>query len=155
MKKLLLSVAALVALIAAIPAQAQLTGPSLLDKVRDNLSQESSFRVESTSKSVLLRDAATGAELFTVSEVDAQTVTLSGVVARVGQLSQERRNAVMQRIAFFNFSSGVGTLGYNSATGEVTMHHYVNPRYVSPANIAYVASRFGDVARSEAQLLAH
>lgn len=155
MKKFLLSIAALVSIIAATPGYAQFTGPSILDKVRDNLSQQKAFKVESTNKTVLLRDAATGAELFTVSEIDAQTVTLSGVVGKLDKMSSERRDAVMQRIAYFNFSSGVGTLGYNKSTGEVTMQHHLNPRYVSPANIAHVASSFGDVARTEARLFAH
>jgi len=153
MKKFLLSIATLI-VFAAVPMSAQLTGPTLIDRVRDDLSQQRTFKVESARNSVLLRDAATGAELLTVSEVDGQTVTLSGVVARLDNLSPERRAAVIRQIEYFNFSSGVGTLGYDNATGVVTMQHHLNPRYVSPSSIAYVASRFGDVAKTEATRLA-
>lgn len=153
MKKILLSIAALVTFFASTSGFAQLTGPSLIDRVRDDLSQQRTLKIESNEKSVMLRDAATGAEIFTVRQIDAQTVTLSGVIARLNNLSPERRHEVMQRIAFFNFSSPVGTLGFNNSTGEVVMEHHLNPRYVSASSIASVAGRFNDVARNEATLL--
>ncbi len=152
MKKTLLAVAALVAL--ATPGYAQFTGPSVIDQVRNDINQQQNFKVEKIDRSMLLRDASTGAEVLTVSEVDAQTVTLHRVIGKISDLSPERKSAIMQRIAFFNFSSPVGTLGVNNATGVVTMEHHLNPRQVSTSNIVNVAVRFGDVAKAESTLLA-
>lgn len=154
MKKLMLAVSAFVALVAAAPGYAQFTGPTVIDQVRNDFNRQERYSVEKSKGTIVLRDASTGEELFTLSEVDAQTVTLSSVIAKLDHLSPERKHEVLQRIAFFNFSSPVGTLGYDNSTGTVTMEHHLNPRQVSASSIATVAVRFGDVARAEANNLA-
>jgi hypothetical protein len=151
MKKLALAAAALVCFLSASASHAQLTGPSALNVIRDDFSSNG-YTVEAGANSMLMKDAS-GNLVFTVSQVNPQTVTLSSVVARLRKLTAEERTLLQQKIAFFNFSSSVGTLWFNNATGEVTMEHHLNPRYVSPATMAKIAASFGDMVRTEEQIL--
>src|SRR4051812_44759572 len=151
MKKLVLAAAALVSFFFATASHAQLTGPSALNAIRDDFSNNG-YTVEAGSNSVLMKDAS-GNTIFTVSQVNPQTITLSSVIAHLHQLSAEQRTQLQRRIAFFNYSSSVGTLWYNTATGEVTMEHHLNPRFVSPATMVKVAASFGDMVRTEEQVL--
>jgi hypothetical protein len=139
---------------AATPSHAQLTGPSLISQMRADLSQHKNYKVEAHDNTVSLRDAATGAEVLTVSQVDAQQVTITGVVAKLNKLSAARKHDIQQRIDYFNFSSAVGTLDMDNKTGQVTMEHHLNPRYVSASSIVNVAMRFSDVVRAESEVLA-
>lgn len=151
MKKLVLAAAALVSFLSVSTSSAQLTGPSALNVIRDDFSSNG-YTVEAGSNSMRMKDAS-GHLVFTVSQVNPQTVTLTSVVARMRKLNAEERNRLQQQIAFFNFSSSVGTLWFDNSTGEVTMEHHLNPRFVSPASIAKIAASFGDMVRTEEQIL--
>ena len=151
MKKLVLAAAALVSFLSVSTSSAQLTGPSALNVIRDDFSSNG-YTVEAGSNSMLMKDAS-GHVIFTVSQVNPQTVTLSSVVARMRKLSTEERARLQQKIAYFNYSSAVGTLWFDNTTGEVTMEHHLNPRFVSPATMAKIAANFGDMVRSEERIL--
>ncbi len=151
MKKLVLTIAALAGLLVT-ECQAQLTGPSSIAYIHDG-TKTGSYKVERDAHSVTFRDAMTGAEVFKASEVNAQTVTLVGFVASLRNLSPEQKEQLLKKVAFYNFSSPVGTLLVDSETGDITMEHHLNPRHVSPSSMATVASRFGDAVRSESQSL--
>jgi len=152
MKKIMLAAAALVTFLTASASHAQLTGPSVLNSIGDNCSRYG-YSVESGSNTVVMKDASTGTMVFTVSQVNSQTITLRGVVASMRNLTPEQRTQLQRRIALFNYSSHVGTLWLDNATGEVTMEHHLNPRHLSPSTMATIATSFGDVARAEGQIL--
>jgi hypothetical protein len=151
MKKLVLAAAALVSFLSASTSNAQLTGPSALNIIRDDFSNNG-YTVESGSNSMLMKDAS-GNIIFSVSQVNPQTVTLTSVVARTRKLTSEQESMLQRKIAHFNISSSVGTLWLDNATGEVTMEHHLNPRFVSPATMAKIAANFGDLVRTEEQVL--
>ncbi len=151
MMKSILATAAIAAFLAT-PAFAQ-TGPSLLTSLRDDLAKQTTFKVELQSNAVTLKDNRTGSEVFTMREMNPQTVTLSGVVTSLEKVAPERKQEVMQKIAQFNVSSPVGTMVVDNKTGEVTMHHHLNSRLVSRSGMVNVATRFGDAVREEATVL--
>jgi len=137
--------------LAASAGYAQLTGPSALSAIRDDFSSNG-YTVEQGSNTVMMKDAA-GNIVFTVYQVNSQTVTLTSVVAHLKKLSAEQRAKLQRRIAYFNYSSPVGTLWFDNATGDVTMEHHLNPRYVSPATMVTVAASFGDMVRTQERYL--
>lgn len=150
MKKLLL--AAVLALpFAAIPAAAQLTGPSLINRVSMDLKKQTTYRVETREGKLYLVDGA-GTPVVAMEENSRQTVIISGTVADLSHLSAESKNRAMAHIALFNFSSPVGTLSVDEA-GRVTMMHRLNSKVVSTGAIAQVAELCGDVVRQESQTL--
>lgn len=149
MKKLIFAGTVMAGLFFASSAFAQLTGPSLLQAVSNDLSRLPDTRVEQRGNSLVLRDSRTNAEIFTVSESGAQIVTLSGVVGDIGTMSSERKQMVEQHLAYFNYSSAVGTIALDNQSGQVTMYHHLNARLVSPANIVNVAQHFTDAMRAE------
>lgn len=151
MKKIMLAAVALVTFLAASASHAQLTGPSVLNTIGDNFSRNG-YTVESGSNIVVMKDAS-GAMVFTVSQVNQQTITLKGVVASMRNLTPEQRTQLQRKIALFNYSSHVGTLWLDNATGDVTMEHHLNPRHLSPSTMATIAASFGDVARTEGEIL--
>ncbi|MDB5034473.1 MAG: hypothetical protein JWQ98_1714 [Chlorobi bacterium] len=149
MKKFLPASVALILFLLATPGFAQLTGPSLLGKIRDNLNKQTSYKVSLANDAIIMTDARSGVTVCTVRQESSQKITLSCVVARLKGLSAEKRQQLQRKIALFNFSSAVGTLWYDSRTGEVTMEHFLNPRQVSPVSMASVAARFGETYRAE------
>jgi hypothetical protein len=153
MRKLLLASAALVMLFLATPGFAQLTGPSLLGKIRDNLSKQTNYKVSLAHDAITMTDARTGATVCTVRQESSQKITLSCVVASLKGLPAEQKQRALKKIALFNFSSAVGTLLYDNRTGEVTMEHFLNPRQVTPVSMASVAARFGETYRAQAASL--
>ncbi len=154
MKNILLTAAALFTFLLVAPVHAQLTGPSVLSFIGDSFARQSGYSIVSGTNTVLVKDVESGRTLFVVKDVNQQTITLSSVVASLRQLSPESRDRMLKQISQYNFSSAVGTLWYDNATGEVTMEHHLNPRLVSSANIVSVANRFGDAVRAEKTVLA-
>jgi hypothetical protein len=150
--KSIMVAAAFLALLVTSSVHAQLTGPSTLGLLRDDLAKQTNFKVELATNGVTLKDAKTGREIFTVRQVSSQTVTLSGVVASLDKVAPAQRQEVLRRIALFNFSSPVGTLEVDNS-GKVTMYHHLSSRLVSRAGMVDVASRFGDAMREEAKVL--
>ncbi|MEO5929391.1 MAG: hypothetical protein ABIR47_05630 [Candidatus Kapaibacterium sp.] len=153
MKKLLLAPVALIMFLLATPGFAQLTGPSLLGKIRDNLNKQTSYKVSLVNDAIVMTDAHTGVRVCTVRQESSQKITLSCVVTRLDGVSAEKKQRIQRKIALFNFSSAVGTLWYDSRTGEVILEHFLNPRQVSPVNMASVAARFGETYRAQAATL--
>jgi hypothetical protein len=153
MKKLMF-IAAMAFVMVTLSATAQVTGPNVLRGVSDQLSAAGGYRVELSDDALHVKDAATGSELLSLRQTNAQQVTISGTVAHLGSLAPALRNRIMQEIALFNFSSSVGTLHVDEKTGEVTMQHNLNPRVVPVAAIAQVATRFGDSVIRQSQALA-
>lgn len=151
MKSILIA-AAFLALLVTSSVHAQLTGPSALGMLRDDLAKQTNFKVDLVTNGVALKDAGTGKEVFTVRQMNSQTVTLSGFVVSLDKVSPERKQEVLRRIALFNFSSAVGTLEVDN-NGRVTMYHHLSSRLVSRAGMVDVASRFGDAMREEAKVL--
>lgn len=154
MKKSVLAAALFVAFIVAAPAHAQLTGASVLHAISENFQHLDGYAVVTGPNSVKLNESATGRTVFEVREDNAQTITLSSVVMNARSLSGDRRERMLKSIAMFNFSSPVGTLWMEDATGDVTLVHHLNPRFVSPSNIVSVAMMFGDMVRTEKRALA-
>ncbi len=152
MKKLLL--AALLTLpLCASGALAQLTGPSLLNRVSIDLDKQH-YRVDVRGDRILLVDGKTGATVAAVEQTNRQTVTITGAVADLSRLTAASRKNAMARIALFNFSSPVGTLTVDEKSGKVTMVHHLNAGMVPSATIAQVAELCGDVIRQESRTLA-
>ncbi|MBS1912992.1 MAG: hypothetical protein JST22_13480 [Bacteroidetes bacterium] len=149
MKMFMTAAMAFIALIVAVPAHAQSTGASLLHEIGDNMTSHPEYTAVVGTNTVLIKDVTTGATLFVVKETNAQTITLSSVVATVHSLTPDSRARLLRRISQFNFSSPVGTLWYDNASGNVTMEHHLNPRMVSQSGIMNVAVRFGDAVRAQ------
>lgn len=152
MKNLLLA-AVLTLPLGAIPAAAQLTGPTLLNRVSIDLQNQSAYRINMQKDKLFLLDG-TGAPVVSMEQNNRNTVTISGAVADLSGLPAANKSRAMARIALFNFSSPVGTLSLDEATGRVTMVHYLNSGLVSTATIAQVAQLCGDVVKQEAATLA-
>lgn len=147
MKILVFAAALLMMSLLAGPVQAQTTGPSLLKKLLVQIKAQPTFEVATSGDQIVVSDRTTGDEVFSLREINSQTVTLSGRVGRLGE-----REDLRQHIAMFNFSSSVGTLNVNERTGEVTIEHHLNPRLVSLPAMAQAASLFGQVARTQIQM---
>lgn len=146
--KILVFVAALFTMsLLAGPVQAQTTGPTLIKKLVAQITAQPNFNIATSGDLVVVTDRTTGDEVFSLREVNSQTVTLSGRVGRLG----EREN-LREHVAMFNFSSSVGTLNINESTGEVTIEHHLNPRHVTLPAMAQAASLFGQVARTQIQM---
>lgn len=153
--KLFIALAAVVLLsLSAAPLQAQTTGPAVINQIRAHLEKSQSFTVRLGEQNRMsLLDAGSGSEIVWLEEVDAQQVTLGGTVVRISDLTPQQQSRVRARIAFFNFSSPVGTLTLNEGTGVVTMEHHLNPRLVPVPAMADAARIFAQVARSQSRSL--
>lgn len=147
MKILVFAATLIAASLLAGPAQAQTTGPSLMKKLLVQIKAQPLFEVSTAGDQIVVSDRKTGDKVFSLREVNPQTVTLSGVVGRLGE-----REDLRQHIAMFNFSSSVGTLYVNESTGEVTIEHRLNPMQVSVPAMADAANLFGQVARTQSQV---
>lgn len=147
------SLVALIALLVlSIPCAAQSTGESVLSAIGDRLDSERQFKIEHRADGMHLIDLTSGKEIAVVRESTPQSVVISGVVASINTLPADVRRELGERIALFNFSSRVGTLSLDEATGELTMAHALNPRAVPVPAMARVASIFGDVVRQEGRV---
>jgi hypothetical protein len=136
-------------------ATAQITGPDLLRGVSDRLGSEKVlYRVEVSNDGIRLTDPASGREVLSMREVNSQQLSISGTIGQLSDLSTEVRQKLVEQIALFNFSSAVGTIVLDEESGEITMHHNVNPRVVTASAIAQVASRFGDSVVEQSRVLA-
>jgi hypothetical protein len=136
-----------------LPAFAQTTGPSLLGSLKQRFADSKLYTVDNISDGIRVTDARTGVEVLSVHQINAQRVTITGVITDLSKLTPEARVDVLKRIAFFNFSSPVGTMMLDESTGKVIMKHELNPRMVSVPAMVNVAARFGDVARLQATTL--
>ena len=118
-----------------------------MKKLLVQIKAQPSFDVATSGDQIVVSDRATGDEVFSLREINSQTVTLTGRVGRLGE-----REDLRQHIAMFNFSSSVGTLNVNERTGEVTIEHRLNPTQVSVPAMAQAANLFGQVARTQTQV---
>lgn len=150
MMKPLLALLAISALFGGTSLFAQSTGQSPLAAVRDAFSGRSEYRVDERPHQLVFSDAASGAELFRLSETTTGTLTLSGSVPNVNGTAAV---ALDEKISWFNCSSAVGTMWMDQKTGQVTMLHHLNPQLVSRSGLANVADRFGEAVRSETKML--
>jgi hypothetical protein len=153
MMKFMLSLVAVLA-VTTFSATAQVTGPDLLRGVSDRLGSEKVYRVEVSNDGIRLTDPATGREVLSMRQVNSQQLSISGTIGQLAELSSDVRTKLLERIALFNFSSAVGTIVLDEESGEIRMHHNVNPRLVTPSSIAHVASRFGDSVVEQSRVLA-
>jgi hypothetical protein len=144
MKILVFAATLVAASLLAGPAQAQTTGPTLMKKLLVQIKAQPTFEVSTAGDQIVVSDRKTGDNVFSLREINSQTVTMTGSVGRLGE-----RDDLRQHIAMFNFSSSVGTLYVDEKTGEVTIQHHLNPRLVSVTAMADAANRFGQVARMQ------
>lgn len=153
MKMFTIAAMALFALLIANPANAQSTGASVLHEIGESMTTHPEYSAVMGTNTVLIKDVVTGNTLFVVKEMNAQTITLSSVVATLHSMTPDRKAQLMRRISQFNFSSAVGTLWYDNASGTVTMEHNLNPKMVSQNGMSNVAVRFGDAVRAQQMAL--
>lgn len=132
-------------------ASGQTTGPTILDHIREDFSHRSEYRVRQDLGRVVISDAMSGKELFTVSSLSRNAISIEGSVAR-GMTPTFMRTAG-DHIAHFNCSAPVGTL-IVATSGDILLQHYVNPELVPAAAIVNLAQRFGDAVRTESLNLA-
>lgn len=147
----LLSVPGLVAVLCTGSMSAQTTGPTVLDHIRDDFSHRSEYRVRQDRERVVISDAVSGEELFSVVSISSNTISIQGNVVR--GMASTRIVKAGDHIAHFNCSAPVGTLIVDNR-GDITMQHYVNPELVPTAAIINLAQRFGDAVRTESRSLA-
>ncbi len=153
MIKPMLAFLAISTLFGGAPLLAQSTGASPLASVRDAFSGRSEYRIDEQAHKLVFRDAASGAEIFTLSETTTGTLALSGSVQGLNSTTEITPNIMDDRISWFNCSSAVGTMWRDQRTGQVTMLHYLNPQLVSRSGLVNVADRFGEAVRSETRTL--
>lgn len=72
--------------------------------------------------------------------VSQDQINLSADVIELKGLTNESRERIAKQILEYNVTGPVGTLSMSGAT--VRMIHYLNPRLVSPAQIAATAKTF-------------
>ncbi len=111
-------------------------------------------RAEMRADHIVLLDGASGSELGTIRAVGSDQMSISGIVANVGNVSGEAKARVQQQIDEFNLTSSVGTLKLQEATGDITLEHNVDPRRSNADQIAGVAVSFGDKARQQSSRFA-
>jgi hypothetical protein len=154
MKRFIALVAVAVLSLLAGRVHAQTTGPSVLGQLSEQLNAQKVYLVQADADDQMsLVDATSGDEVFQVQQVSSQQLTITGMVARMQNISPEKARQIRSRIALFNFSSPVGTLTLDEGTGVVTMEHHMNPRVVTMPAMASTARLFGVVARNQSQTL--
>lgn len=153
MMKPLLALLAISALFGGTSLFAQSTGESSLASVREAFAGRTEYRIDERPHELVFRDAASGAEVFTLSETTTGTLTLSGSVQGLNGTMAVTPSTLDERISWFNCSSAVGTMWIDQRTGAVTMLHHLNPQLVSRNGLANVADRFGEAVRSETRTL--
>ena len=141
------AIAAAVALfvVATATASAQVTGPNAISGVYAQLRKQTTYAVEMQGEQVVLRDRNNGQTIVSLQQVSPQFVK---VVGEVGNISNAASAAqTLARMSQVNCSSRVGTWSLDAGSGSITMHHNLNPRFLSTSAIANTAVLCCDALR--------
>lgn len=145
MKNITAIAAVIVLVVASATAQAQVTGPTAISGVYNQLRQQTTYVVEMRGKEVVLRDRNNGKELVSLQQVSPQCVKVIGEVGNINNAVSVTQT--LARISHMNCSSRVGTWSLDKSSGSITMYHYLNPRLLSAPAIANTALLCCDVLR--------
>ena len=145
MKKIAAIAAVAAFLVGLATANAQITGPTALRGVYDQLRKQTTYLVELQGEQVVIRNRDNGKELATLRQVSPQCLT---VVGEVGD-SQDATSAAqtLAWMSHMNCSSRVGTWSLDNGSGKITMHHNLNPRLLSAPVMANTALLCCDLLR--------
>ncbi|MCC7439560.1 MAG: hypothetical protein IT211_13815 [Armatimonadetes bacterium] len=142
--KNIVAIAAAIVFLAAT-AHAQVTGPNAISGVYDQLRKQTTYAVEMKGEQVVLRDRDNGKQIVSLQQVSPQCVKVVGEVGNIhNAASAVQTLALMSQV---NFSSRVGTWSLDAGSGSITMHHNLNPRFLSAPAIANTALLCCDAMR--------
>lgn len=132
-------------------AYAQQTGGLTADNLFQYLNKQQAVKAEKIGRDrVTIHSQHGGAEVCSVRFEQPQVVTITQPIARLDIRSQAAAR-VMSAMATFNFSSPVGTLLLDDATGMLRMEHHLNPYAMNVETMASVVLLFGQVAENESR----
>lgn len=145
MKNITAIAAVVLLVVASATAQAQVTGPTAISGVYDQLRKQTTYAVEMRGEQVVLRDRDNGKEIVSLQQVSPQCVKVMGEVGNIQHAGSATQT--LARISQMNCSSRVGTWSLDKGSGNITMYHYLNPRLLSAPAIANTALLCCDALR--------